>query len=105
MTLPLTKIAPSIDTLKIILASSRFSDRSIEQLMGQRELSPLRCRNKLELLEGLRSETIEVLLLDVALLDKQTQQFCWRTPNFIPRSKNCPGGARSTGISKPQLGI
>ncbi|MGK7900490.1 MAG: hypothetical protein AB4352_03570 [Hormoscilla sp.] len=87
MTLPLTKIAPSIATLKVILASSRFSDRNFEQLMGKRELSPLLCRNKMELLEGMRSETIEVLLLDVTLLDKQTQQFCWRTQNLYPGLK------------------
>jgi len=87
MTLPLTKIAPSIGTLRVILAFSRFSDRSIEEVMGQRELSPLLCRNKMELLEGLRGETIEVLLLDVALLDKQTQQNCWRTKNLYPGLK------------------
>jgi len=87
MTLPLAKIAPSIGTLNSLLASSRFSDRSIKRVMGQRELSPLLCRNKMELLEGLRRETIEVLLLDVALLDKQTQQFCWRTQNLYPGMK------------------
>jgi len=87
MTLPLTKIAPSIGTLNSLFASSRFSDRSLEQVMGERELSPLLCRNKMELLEGLRGETIEVLLLDVALLDKQTQQFCWRTQNLYPGLK------------------
>lgn len=87
MTLPLTKKAPSIGTLRVILASSRFSDRCLEQLMGEREFSPLLCQNKMELLEGLRSDTIQVLLLDVALMNKQTQQFCWRTQNLYPGLK------------------
>lgn len=87
MNLPLTNITTPKRTVRVLLASSRFGDRCLSQLISQFELSPVMCQSRSKLLKSLQEEPIEILVIDVKFLQQQTQQFCWGVQNTYPTVK------------------
>ena len=87
MNLPLTNITTRNVAVRVLLASSRFGDECLPPLMGPCQLLPVLCRQIPEMLKSLQHDNIEVLVLDVALLQQQTQHFCWQTQNLYPALK------------------
>lgn len=72
-------------TLNIILASTRFAETCVSELMDQPEGHTQICRNTQELLHSVRQQAADLLILDVLFLQHQTQRFCWRLQELYPQ--------------------
>lgn len=87
MTIPLTHLINTTQKTQTLLASSRFDQTCLSSILGSSKTDCLLCASESDLLRSLRDRTIDVLLLDVGLLQKQTQEFCWWAQNLYPNLK------------------
>jgi len=73
------------ETVNIILASSRFGEQCVSELIDQQKYHTCICRNTQELLHSVRERSSDLLILDILFLQHQTQRFCWRLQDIYPQ--------------------
>lgn len=71
-------------TLNIILASTRFAENCVRDLIDRQPSHTQICRNTQELLHSVRQKVADLLILDILFLQHQTQRFCWRLQDLYP---------------------
>ncbi|MDA0212630.1 MULTISPECIES: hypothetical protein [Desertifilum] len=99
MTKPLTHLINPTHNLQAILASNRLDPSCLPTILGSSKADCWVCPNELELVKGLRDRAVDVLLLDVELLHKQTQSLCWRVQNLYPDLKIVLVGTQASELA------